>query len=250
MISVPGVTRVGFMGCVLLLFAGAATAQRVVQRMQPEAGPAYATRAMLEQDLRSARDHDAAGLIRARLDSGDFRPGDRILLVVEGEKELSDTFTVGMGADLTLPQIGVVPLASVLRAELPDRLTQVLRRYLRNPVIHVRSMIRVSVEGEVNRPGFYAISPETPLMDAFNAAGGLTREARLQKMRVERDGAIVLSGRDLERAVRRGRSLDALNLRAGDQVYIPRRAGFTRAAEVITLLASVTTAIYALIHIF
>jgi protein involved in polysaccharide export with SLBB domain len=272
MISVHRVTGGAFRACVLLMCAGAATAQRPVQRMDPEAGPAYATRAMLEQDLRSARGHDdgrdkgkgkgkgkgkhakaqwadAADLIRARLDSGDFRPGDRILLVVQGEKELSDTFTVGMATDLTLPQIGVVPLTGVLRAELLDRLTQVLRRYLRNPVVHVRSMIRVSVEGEVNRPGFYAIAPETPLMDAFSAAGGLTRDARLQKMRVERDGVIVLGGRDLEHAVRRGRSLDALNLRAGDQVYIPRRPDFTRTAQVITLLLSIPIAIYALTQI-
>ena len=234
--------------------------------MDPQPGPAYATRAMLEQDLRAAQGHDdgkgkgkgkkgkaewhgAADLIRARLDSGDFRPGDRILLIVEGEKELSDTFTVGMSTELALPQIGVVPLTGVLRAELPDRLTQVLTRYLRAPVVHVRSMIRVSVEGEVNKPGFYAIAPETPVMDAFTVAGGLTREARLEKVRVERDGALVLSGRALEHEVRRGRSLDALNLRAGDRVYVPRRPDFTRTAQVITLLLSIPIAIYALTQI-
>jgi protein involved in polysaccharide export with SLBB domain len=255
---------------VLLLLAGGATAQRPVQRTEPEAGPAYATRAMLEQDLRSVPGHgddqdkgkgkkkgkrakakwtDAAALIRARLDSGDFRPGDRILLAVDGEKELSDTFTVGMATDLTLPQIGVVPLVGVLRAELPERLIVVLRRYLRNPVMRVRSMIRVSVEGEVSHPGFYAIAPETPLMDVFSAAGGLTHESNLKKMRVERDGAIVLSGPDLEHAVRRGRSLDGLNLRAGDRVWVARRPDFTRTAQVITLLLSIPLAIYALTQI-
>ena len=271
MIGIRAVAQSGFTGCVLLLCVGAAAAQRPVQRtLEPEAGPAYATRAMLEQDLRSARGHnddqdkgkgkkkgkrakakwtDEAALIRARLDSGDFRPGDRILLAVDGEKELSDTFTVGMGTDLTLPQIGVVPLAGILRSELPDRLMPVLRRYLRNPVMRVRSMIRVSVEGEVNHPGFYAIPPETPLMDAFSAAGGLTHDANLKKMRIERDGVIVLSGQELERSVRRGRSLDALNLRAGDRVWIARRPDFTRTAQVITLLLSIPIAIYALTQI-
>jgi polysaccharide export outer membrane protein len=154
-----------------------------------------------------------------------------------------------MGSELTLPQIGVVPLAGVLRAELPGRLTEVLRRYLRAPVVHVRSMIRVSVEGEVNRPGFYAIAPEMPVIDAFTVAGGLTREARLEKMRVERDGAVVLTGRPLERAVRSGHSLDALNLRAGDRVYIPRRPDFTRTAQVITILLSIPIAIYGITQI-
>src|SRR6266566_4950303 len=58
-----------------------------------------------------------AAAIGARLARGDFRVGDRILLSVQGEKELSDTFTVGLGGQLTLPLIGNVPLEGVLRSE-------------------------------------------------------------------------------------------------------------------------------------
>src|SRR5437879_3402957 len=47
-----------------------------------------------------------AAAIRARLTAGDFAVGDRIWLTVLGEKELSDTFTVGPGRLLTLPLIG------------------------------------------------------------------------------------------------------------------------------------------------
>jgi hypothetical protein len=252
------VTIAGLAGCLMLGCVPAAAAQRTnpaaTQRTDP--GPAYATRATLEQDLRAAEGRkdrkagvDEARLIRARLDSGDFRPGDRILLIVEGERELSDTFTVGMGAELTLPQIGVVPLAGVLRAELPGRLTPVLGRYLRAPVVRVRSLIRVSVEGEVNHPGFYALAPETPLMDALTAAGGLTREAWLEKARVEREGVIMLRGRKLDTAVRSGRTLDALNLRAGDRLFIPRRNDFERTARIAGILLSIPIAIYALTQI-
>jgi protein involved in polysaccharide export with SLBB domain len=219
----------------------------------PAAAQAYASRASLEQELRAATGRsgtEEARLIRARLDSGDFRAGDRILLTVEGEKELSDTFTVGMATDLTLPQIGVVPLGGVLRAELPARLTQVLERYLRAPVVRVRSLIRVSVEGEVVRPGFYALAPETPLMDAFTVAGGLTRDAKLDRARIEREGSVVMSGRTLETAVRSGRTLDALNLRAGDRVFIPRGSDFTRTVQTLSILATIPVAIFTLIKIF
>src|SRR2546425_1957900 len=58
-----------------------------------------------------------ATLVRARLTEGDFQPGDRILLLVEGEKELSDTFTVGPQRDILLPNTGTVSLQGVLRSE-------------------------------------------------------------------------------------------------------------------------------------
>src|SRR5437773_747700 len=64
--------------------------------------------------------------IQRRLKEGDFRVGDRILLVVEdpeppatgagtpavksSEQQLSDTFTVGSAQELTLPVVGVVSL--------------------------------------------------------------------------------------------------------------------------------------------
>lgn len=244
--AVPGLAKrlravarcVSLTGSVLLGIVRAAPAQ------------AYASRATLEQELRAVQGRDEARLIKARLDSGDFRSGDRILLTVEGEKELSDTFTVGMAAELTLPQIGVIPLTGVLRAELSTRLTQALGRYLRSPVVRVRSLIRVSIEGEVGRPGFYALAPEMALMDALTAAGGLTRDAKLEKARIEREGAIVMSGRTLESAVRSGRTLDALNLRAGDRVFVPRRSDFTKTVQTLSILATIPVAIYTIIKIF
>jgi len=240
---VSNVRRASVAGGLVFAFALPATAQRI------DPGPAYATRATLEQELR-AGGSDGARLIRARLDSGDFRAGDRILLIVEGEKELSDTFTVSTGTALTLPQIGVVPLVGVLRAELMGRLTEALGRYLRAPVVHVRSLIRVAVEGEVTRPGFYALSPETPLMDALTAAGGLTREARLDKARVERDGSTILSGRVFESAVRSGRTFDGLNLRAGDRVYVPRRANVYQSVQILAILLTVPITIYTATKLF
>ena len=89
--------------------------------------------ARLEQAAQSADAAREAASIRARLTRGDFRVGDRILLTVEGEKELSDTFTVGLGGQLTLPLIGNVPLEGVLRSELQDYLTRRLAQNLRDP---------------------------------------------------------------------------------------------------------------------
>ena len=240
----PGIARwVGVSACVWLGFLPAAAAQQV------NPGPAYATRAMLEQQLSEKGSGDAARLTRARLDSGDFRPGDRILLLVQGEQELSDTFAVGMATELTLPQVGVVPLAGVLRAELPARLKQALARYLLAPVVEVRCLIRVGIEGEVTHPGFYAIPPETPVMDAMTVAGGLTRDAKFEDVRVERGGIVIMSGRTLETAVRSGRTFDALNLRAGDRIFIPKKGDLERTVRIIAVILTIPISIYAITQI-
>lgn len=206
-------------------------------------GPAYATRTSLEQELsrleRAGQSSSTAALIRARLQSGDFQPGDRIFLRVEGEPLLSDTFTVEAGPALPLPQIGVVPLSGVLRAEFPERLQTHLARYFRDPVVQIRPLIRVLVEGEVVRPGFYGVAPQQPVTDVIAAAGGLTQRAQPSGMRVDRGGTTIWDGATLQRALSRGDSFDYLNLRAGDRLLVPARGDLARTVGILSALTFV-----------
>jgi len=102
----------------LALGCAAAATPLVAQRP----GPAYATRESLQRELarleRDGRSPVAANLIRTRLDSGDFQAGDRIFLRVDGEPQLTDTFTVAPGPELPLPQLGALSLKGLLRQEL------------------------------------------------------------------------------------------------------------------------------------
>src|SRR6267378_7914578 len=86
-----------------------------------------------------------------------FQVGDRILLHVQGDSALSDTFTVVAGPALRLPAIGEISLAGVRRSDLEAHLTRELGRFLKDPVVQARALIRVSVLGEVVRPGYYAV---------------------------------------------------------------------------------------------
>src|SRR2546425_10492231 len=129
----------------------------------------------LEQAGQPADAAREAAAIRTRLARGDFRVGDRILLIVEGEKELSDTFTVGLGGQLTLPLIGNLPLEGVLRAELQDHLIHRLPPNLRDPEVRTRAFVRLSVQGAVTHPGYYGVPADALLSDALMAAGGTMR---------------------------------------------------------------------------
>ena len=110
--------------------------QNLLQRLeQAAASPTYS------QPVRDRARADAA-LLRTRLTEGDFQVGDRIMLVVEGEQALSDTFAVRDGRVLRLPTIGDVSLAGVLRSELEPHLLATMAKYLRDPVVRARSLIR------------------------------------------------------------------------------------------------------------
>ena len=50
------------------------------------------------------------------------RVGDRIILKVDGEAQLSDTFTVTAGPALSLPIVGSVSLAGIRRENIEKRL--------------------------------------------------------------------------------------------------------------------------------
>lgn len=158
------------------------------------------------------------------LPSPPFQVGDRILLSVEGDSVLSDTFTVVNGPALRLPEIGDISLANVPRSGLEPYLTRELGRYINEPVVRARALIRVSVMGEVARPGFYAVPVDLVMPDALMIAGGATSSARLEKLQIIRGSAPLLGGAALQDAIARGATLDQLGVRAGDRIEVPRGA--------------------------
>jgi protein involved in polysaccharide export with SLBB domain len=218
----------------------------------------------------AAQEHAAA--LRTRLAEGDYRPGDRVLIRVEGggggseptsgrpapgglrsvEQELSDTFPVGSNRDLILPVIGVISLQGVLRSELEAHLTRELQRFIKEPVVRARSLIRVSVVGAVARPGFHAVPADAILSDALMAAGGLTNDAKLKDLRIERSGQPLWQGKELQSALAHGRTLDEMNLRAGDQFFVPLRgrSGTFETARTVSILLGIPVTIYTLTRIF
>jgi len=193
------------------------------------ASPAYSE--SVKQGIRSD-----ATLIRSRLEDGDFRVGDRIMLDVQGEAELPDTVTVEPGPAIVLPVFGRISLAGVLRSEIEPHLTQELRRFIREPVVRASGQIRISVQGQVASPGFYAVPASLLLGDALMVAGGPMTSSNIAAIRIERGPVTLLEGEALQEAIRIGWTLDQLNLQAGDQIVVPQRSsgGFLGTLGLIT----------------
>ena len=181
-----------------------------------------------------------AALIRRRLTEGDFQVGDRISLLVEGEPTLSDTFSVLEPRIVRLPTVGDIPMTGVLRSELEQHLRTHLAKFLREPVVRAQSLIRLALLGEVIKPGFYVMPTDIVLSDALMLAGGPTGAAKMKKVRIERNGDPIWHDEALQQALAEGRTLDQLNLRAGDQVMIPKSGAsiIARAAPVVLALTT------------
>jgi protein involved in polysaccharide export with SLBB domain len=178
--------------------------------------PAYS--GSVRQDARAI-----ASRIRDRLEQGDFRPGDRIALDVRGEDAIPDTVQVEPGPVLVLGIFGEISLAGVLRSELQDHLTRELGRFIREPVVHSRSMIRVAVDGQIVRPGFHVLPADMLMGEALMAAGGPGTGADMSKIRVFRGESVLLDEDDIADAIVDGSSLDQLNMRAGDRIEVGAR---------------------------
>jgi protein involved in polysaccharide export with SLBB domain len=195
----------------------------------------------------------AADVARHRLAAGDLQAGDGIALVVEGEPQFSDTFVVGPGREITLPMVGAVTLGGVLYAEIESYLALQLGQFLREPVVHARGLVRLSVTGAVPRPGFYLVPADALLSEAVMVAGGLTPDSKLSALRAERAGAPLLAGADMRKALAEGRTLDQANVRSGDELVMPgRRGGMSsyEQARLVGILLSIPLTIYSLTRIF
>jgi protein involved in polysaccharide export with SLBB domain len=171
-----------------------------------------------------SRKRAEADALRGRLRDGDFLPGDRLVVSVEGgEKAFADTLVVRAGQTVLVPDIGEIPLRGVLRSELQEHMQREVARYLKNPTVHATSLIRLAVLGGVGKPGFYALPSDILLSDAIMAAGGPGTGGDVNRTEVRRGGKKLLDRDSAREALQQGTTLDQLSLRAGDEVVVGER---------------------------
>jgi protein involved in polysaccharide export with SLBB domain len=237
----------------LALTAGAVDAQTLSRTGWDQSRGLQATRAELETMLAEleqtatssaysgalrSRAREEAALIRRRLDEGDIQVGDRILLVVEGY-QFPESAMVVSGRKVILPQIGDVPLEGVLRSELQDHMTTHIGRFIRDPVVRARSLVRVQIRGAVRNPGFFTVPSDLLIEDAIMAAGGPAANARTDRVRIERSRNVIWDGDRLQAAMVQGRTLDQLSVQAGDDIVVPMdKGGFLGSFRTVAMVVS------------
>jgi polysaccharide biosynthesis/export protein len=108
-------------------------------------------------------------------------PGDEIYVLVAEQQALSGAFTMGPDGSYVQPVVGNISLNGLTTKEATQQLTARLSGILVRPQVTVsvtkRRPIRISVLGQVQRPGRFELPYDEGLLSAIANAGGLTEFA-------------------------------------------------------------------------
>jgi polysaccharide export outer membrane protein len=155
-------------------------------------------------------------------------PGDSVRIVVWRKPELSGDFVIAPDGSITHPLYRSVKIAGLPFARAESNLRTFLAQYEDNPQFVMEPLIRVAVSGEVTRPSVFATRPEATVGEALARAGGPTKDAANNRVRVVRftpngqQEQLVLNLSD------KSGSQGTTPLRSGDQIVVDRKKSFLR----------------------
>ncbi|MGK4567225.1 polysaccharide biosynthesis/export family protein [Flavobacterium sp. 3HN19-14] len=86
------------------------------------------------------------------------------------------TYLIDANGNIEFPVIGSMKLGGLTKTEAIDKIKSELKKYIKSPIVNLRIMnYKISVMGEVARPGTYPIETERiTLPEALSKAGDLT----------------------------------------------------------------------------
>lgn len=172
----------------------------------------------------------SAAAARANLVGNDYVIGPEDVLQVSVWKNdtLSRVVPVRPDGKISLPLLHDVQAAGLTSMQLRDKISRALGEFMPNPevsviITDVRSF-RVSIMGEVQRPGVLLLKSSTTVMEALAMAGGFRDFASPSKIVVVRKDASGQTQKipfNYNKAIRNGETEDNIYLKTGDVIVVP-----------------------------
>lgn len=178
-----------------------------------------------------------------------FQPGDAVRIQVwelyseggntELGRNLSRDYPINPAGYIIMPILGEVKVKGFTVYELMQDLQKKLSEYMRNPLVYVQPLIRLTLQGAFNRPGALRVPPSSSLWDVIAIAGGPRGDADLSKLSVERGGRVIID--DMLASFEKGYSIEDIGIESGDQIVAPTRSriNFYTLISIINLLTSI-----------
>ncbi len=156
-------------------------------------------------------------------------PGDIFEVRVFNQEEMSNTYSVSSQGTIQFPLIGDV----MVSGKTPEQVELDIRErlsdgYLKNPQVsilvkEIRSR-KVSVFGQVRRPGTLSFSDGMTIVEAVSQAGGFTGMAKKNGVRVTRRSSDQKEMKYTVPVEKIGKGAAAnFWLRPGDVIFVPER---------------------------
>jgi len=155
-------------------------------------------------------------------------PGDVFEARVVGEADITATYSIGADGTVDLPYVGRVTAAGLRPGELQQIITKRLQDgYIRQPQVSVMvkewNSRKISVLGQVQKPGPVSYFPRMTIVDAIAAAGGFTAIAAQNSVRLRREVRGQVVSRTFRVAdISEGRSSN-INIVPGDVLVVDER---------------------------
>lgn len=172
--------------------------------------------------------------------SEDYIVGERdvVRITVYDNPDLTTVARVSGEGTIVFPLLGEVKVAGLTIPQISRKIGGLLTDgYLVNP--HVMVFIeeyrskKVTVIGEIVRPGLYELPGPITLLELLSRAGGITKDAgdkAIVKRKGPQDEKTV--GVDLRRLIEKGDTGMDIPLQDGDSIYIPKAGFFYVTGEV------------------
>jgi len=165
------------------------------------------------------------GSVAAPVDPDKYQIGPEDLLFIRVWREPDFTLPVAVRPDgkITMPLIGEVRAAGQSPLQLTGSLKQLLTQYLNNPdvsvfVTEVRSK-KFYIDGEMNRPGSFALVTPTSVLEALSRGGGFREFANTKRIRVLRRSEVLYFN---YKDVTKGKHLEQnIAVENGDHIIVP-----------------------------
>jgi polysaccharide biosynthesis/export protein len=155
-------------------------------------------------------------------------PEDMLQITVWKNESLSRALPVRPDGKISLPLLHDVQAAGLTPMQLQEKLATALGEFMPNPevsvtVSDVRSY-RISVLGEVQKPGVLQLKSDTSVLEAIALAGGFRDFASPSKIMILRkngDGQTQKIPFNYNRVVKDNRGEGNVMLKSGDVVVVP-----------------------------
>lgn len=150
-------------------------------------------------------------------------PEDSLYIRVWHEPDLSGTLDVRPDGYISMQLIGEIKADGLTVAQLGNVVAKRLTDFIKTPEVNVQLLKvnskKYSIQGEVNRPGTYALTGPTTVLEALVNASGFRDFANTKKIYVLRGSQRFPFN---YKAVSKGKSMDEnIQIQNGDQIFVP-----------------------------